>query len=228
MNRRTKFIILLILLYLLYRYLKNAPDSVDPPDPPDPPDPTIPYCTTNYSSTNCDTKLSLGELSNFTGRPANVQKTFVNTWANQNPSARIDSVKWFYYGKSPQASGYYLQKSDYKKVRNSCVVTEDPDAYPTIYMYFNRIFAQGGGNPNSTVNNLGKPNVYPTPYFYTWKDLIDYLNNNAQFAVNTPINYSDTYQTVNNILSTEVQGGFNIQFQHKMCECIGTTNCVEL
>ena len=213
MNRRTKFIILLILLYLLYKYLQQEP--VDPVEPPDPPDPTGWNCTTNYSSTNCDTKQSLGELSNFTGKPPNVQKTFVNTWANQNPSARIDSVKWFMYGKSPHATtAHYLRKSDYRKIRNGCVVTDDPNAYPSIYTYFNKIFAQGGG--------------ISTPYFYTWKDFIDYLNNNSQFALTTPINYSDTYQIVNQILSDEVQGGFNIAFQVKMCECIGTTNCVEL
>jgi hypothetical protein len=240
MNRRTKLIILLILGYLLYKYLQK--DPVDPVDPPDPENGGW-NCTTNYSSTNCDTKQSIGEISGFTGKESTGQKNFINTWAIQNPSAPFDSVKYFVYGKSPKASGYYLQKSDYRKIKNGCVVTEDPYAYPSFYMYHSKVWATGGmANPKTGLNNLaassyavdGKQiqNVYPyrstTPEFTTWKDFIDYLNNNSQFALTTPITYTDTYKRINEILWAEVQFGYSIQLDRKFCECVGKTNCVEL
>ena len=217
MNRRTKFIILLILLYLLYRYLKNAPDPVDPIKPPENGGWN---CTTNYSSTNCDTKQSIGEISGFTGKESIGQKNFIDTWAIQNPSTPFDSVKYFVYGKSPKASGYYLQKSDYRKIKKGCVVTEDPYAYPSFYMYHSKVWAHG--------NMKSSPVIQPTPEFTTWKDFIDYLNNNSQFALTTTLNYTDNFKQVNKILYDEVKYGYGIQLDRKFCECVGKTNCVEL
>lgn len=227
MNRRTRILLILLLLaFLLYRYRKgnngsngNGNGGIQP----------IGWgcedglnIITNYSFNDCENKISLGEISGNPSNPSQAagdsQKYFVNNWMRQNPYDLIDSVKWY-------ASG-----SDYSLVSNTCIVPTDP---PAMYQYFNRISAQGGMAVAGTggMNNLGNPYVPPSPYFYTWASFIDYLNSNSQFTLTTPLQYTDSYERVHEILWEQAQYGYNIVFGFGICECIGSVsfdcNCVQ-